>query len=48
MGGTGKSTYFLTVFLEIPSCLAMPLRGLQPGVVDGFQGLLARRCLPGV
>ena len=26
MGGTGKSTYFLTVFLEIPSCLAMPLR----------------------
>ena len=26
-GGVGKSTYFLTVFLEIPSCLAMPLRG---------------------
>ena len=27
MGGAGKSTYFLTVFLEMPSCLAMPLRG---------------------
>ena len=26
MGGAGKSTYFLTVFLEMPSCLAMPLR----------------------
>ena len=27
MGGAGKSTYFLTVFLEIPSCLAIALRG---------------------
>ena len=27
MGGAGKSTYFLTVFLEMPSCLAIPLRG---------------------
>ena len=26
MGGPGKSTYFLTVFLEMPSRLAMPLR----------------------
>ena len=26
MGGPGKSTYFPTVFLEMPSCLAMPLR----------------------
>ncbi len=27
MGVAGRSTYFLTVFLEMPSCLAMPLRG---------------------
>ena len=27
MGGAGKSMYFLTVFLETPSCRAMPLRG---------------------
>ena len=35
MGGAGKSTYFLTVFLEMPSCLAMALRGdsLQLGVL---------------
>ena len=26
-GAAGRATYFLTVFLEIPSCLAMPLRG---------------------
>lgn len=25
MGGAGRSTYFLTVFLEMPSCLAIPL-----------------------
>ena len=27
MGGAGRSMYFLTVFLEIPSCRAMPRRG---------------------
>ena len=27
MGGAGRSTDFLTVFLEMPSCLAMPVRG---------------------
>ena len=26
MGGADKPTYFLTVFLEIPSCLSMPLK----------------------
>ena len=50
MGGAGKSTYFLTVFPDMPSSRAMPLREntLQPGVLDGFpQGLLPRRCLSG-
>lgn len=27
MDGLGNSTYFLAVFLEMPICLAMPLRG---------------------
>ena len=33
MGGAGNSTYFLTVFLEMLSCLAMPLRGTPCSLV---------------
>ena len=49
MGGAGKSTYFLTVFLEMPSCLVMPLRGTPCSLArcTASQGLLAWRCLPG-
>ena len=45
-GGAGKSTYFLTVFLEMPSCLAMPLRGTPCSLACWIA--FHRACLCGV
>ena len=46
MGGAGRSTYFLTVFLEMPSCLAIPLRGTPCSLA--WRTAFHRACFHGV